>query len=286
MSSGRQSGAGVPTDQRREGGPLRRVWGGPWIADIVAGSWTVRKANETMKTLHKIGNLIDYTAGSAVACGAVLVMGNLLGIAVNAIAASAVGPVLISGAIKTTAKNASSAWTIGCDVFWDAGNEEWTTVASGNTRGGVAFAAAGSSATTGYVLLNAHNASLQTNEIGDEAVTVAKMAAGGLDNVIADPGDGAAIPVTKSGSIAITTAAAETNTLAIPTFAGQQLSLICDVYSVGDRVVTVEGTVNQAGNNTLTFGAAADHIVLVGAQVAGALVWRVQANDGVGLTTA
>lgn len=102
---------------------------------------------------------------------------------------------------------------------------------------------------------------------------------------VADPGDAAAIPVTGNASIAITTAAAETNTLAIPTFAGQLLSLICDVHAVGDRVVTVAAAVNQTGNNTLTFGAAADHIVLVGAQVAGALVWRVLANDGVALTT-
>ena len=102
---------------------------------------------------------------------------------------------------------------------------------------------------------------------------------------ISDPGTGAAIPVGVSAHIAITTAAAETNTLAIPTFVGQKLILICDVYAVGDRVVTVAAAVNQTGNNTLTFGAAGDLIVLEGSQVAGALVWRVTANDGVGLTT-
>lgn len=106
-----------------------------------------------------------------------------------------------------------------------------------------------------------------------------------LANAIADPGDGQAIPVTASGSVAITTAAAETNTMAIPTFVGQQISLICDVYAVGDRVVTVASTVNQTGNNTLTFGAAADMIVLTAMQVAGVLVWRATANDGVALST-
>lgn len=106
-----------------------------------------------------------------------------------------------------------------------------------------------------------------------------------LANAISDPGDGQAIPVTASGSIAITTAAAETNTMAIPTFVGQQISLICDVYAVGDRVITVAAAVNQTGNNTLTFGAAADMIVLTAMQVAGALVWRVTANDGVALST-
>lgn len=100
-----------------------------------------------------------------------------------------------------------------------------------------------------------------------------------------DPGDAAAIPVNRSAHIPITTAAAETNTLAIPAFIGQKLILICDVYAVGDRVVTVASAVNQTGNNTLTFGAAGDMIVLEAAQVAGALVWRVTANDGVALST-
>lgn len=101
---------------------------------------------------------------------------------------------------------------------------------------------------------------------------------------LADPGTGAAIPVTRSAHVAITTAGAETNTLAIPTFIGQKLILVCDVY-VGDRVVTAAAPVNQTGNNTLTFGAAGDFIVLEAAQIAGALVWRVVANDGVALST-
>ena len=107
----------------------------------------------------------------------------------------------------------------------------------------------------------------------------------GIVQDVADPGTGVAIPVTTSAHIAITTAATETNTLAIPTFIGQKMILVCDVYAGGDRVVTSAGAVNQTGNNTLTFGAAADFIVLEAAQVAGALLWRVTHNDGVGLTT-
>lgn len=119
-------------------------------------------------------------------------------------------------------------------------------------------------------------------EDGEEMVAAANL------HFIADeddPGDATAIPVTRSAHIAITTAAAETNTLAIPTFIGQKLILVCDVYAAGDRVVTAAAAVNQTGNNTLTFGAAGDFIVLEAAQVAGALVWRVTHNDGVGLTT-
>ena len=104
---------------------------------------------------------------------------------------------------------------------------------------------------------------------------------------LADPGTGAAIPVTKSAHVALTigSAGAETNTLAIPTFIGQRMIIALDVVGTGTRVVTVTGNVNQTGNNTLTFGTARDACVLEATQVAGALVWVITANDGVGLTT-
>lgn len=102
---------------------------------------------------------------------------------------------------------------------------------------------------------------------------------------LADPGTGAPIPVTRSANIAITTAAAETNTLAIPTFIGQKLILTMNVRAVGDRVVTAAVAVNQTGNNTLTFGAAGDTIILEAIKVAGTLRWRVTSNDGVALST-
>lgn len=103
--------------------------------------------------------------------------------------------------------------------------------------------------------------------------------------VIADPGDGGAIPVTKSGTCAITTTGVDdTRTLAIPTFAGQVLDISLDV-DAGDAVITVAAAVNQTGNTVLTGADAGDHIRLVGVQVAGALVWRVAANDGWALST-
>jgi hypothetical protein len=131
---------------------------------------------------------------------------------------------------------------------------------------------------------------LATNEIlvgvtGGDIVAKALSASVAAD-VVADPGDAAAIPVTNSAIIAMTSGASgETGTLAIPTFAGQRLILTLDVDGGGDRVVTAAAAVNTTGNNTLTFGDAGDFLELVGVQVAGALVWRISANDGVGLTT-
>lgn len=101
---------------------------------------------------------------------------------------------------------------------------------------------------------------------------------------LADPGDAGAIPVTQSASVALTTAGAETRTLAIPIFIGQRLNICLDTDG-GDAVVTVAQPVNQAGNNTLTFADAGDHISLEAITVGGALRWRVLANDGVALST-
>lgn len=102
---------------------------------------------------------------------------------------------------------------------------------------------------------------------------------------VADPGDGGAIPVTRSGVCAITTTGVDdTRTLAIPTFIGQLLTISLDVDG-GDAVVTVAAGIKQTGENTITMADAGDAITLIGVQVAGGLVWRVLANDGASLST-
>jgi len=95
---------------------------------------------------------------------------------------------------------------------------------------------------------------------------------------IADPGNAGAIPVTKSGVVSITTAGAETRTLANPGVAGIQLIINMDVDG-GDCVIAVAAAINQAGNNRITLNDAGDTIVLRAVQVAGALVWRAGNND-------
>ena len=105
----------------------------------------------------------------------------------------------------------------------------------------------------------------------------------GMQNVIADPGDGNPIPVTLSGSIAIETAGAETNTMAIPTYVGQQIMLYTDVYA-GDRVITVASAINVANNTIMTFGVITDNIILQAIETAGVLSWQVVHNDGVALS--
>ncbi len=101
---------------------------------------------------------------------------------------------------------------------------------------------------------------------------------------ISDPGAAGAIPVTRSGSVAITTAGAETRTIAIPAVAGITLDVSLDVDG-GDVTITVAAAINQTGNNTIVMADAGDHLRLTAVQVAGALVWRLVANDGGALST-
>lgn len=91
---------------------------------------------------------------------------------------------------------------------------------------------------------------------------------------------GTAIPVTGSGSLAITQNGAETNTLAIPTFRGQTLSIFVDTDTSGARVITSAARINQAGNTVITLSDVGDFIKLEAITIAGALRWQVVANDG------
>jgi len=100
-----------------------------------------------------------------------------------------------------------------------------------------------------------------------------------VEVLIADPADAGAIPVTRSGNVALTSAGAETRTLANPAVQGIELVVSCDVY-VGDIIITAASAVNQAGNTVITLGSAGVTIAFKAVQVAGALVWRVSMNDG------
>jgi len=100
-----------------------------------------------------------------------------------------------------------------------------------------------------------------------------------IEVLLEDTGDAGAIPVARSGNVALTSAGAETRTLAIPAEQGIELVVSCDVY-VGDIVITAASAVNQAGNTVITLGSAGVTIAFKAVQVAGALVWRIAMNDG------
>jgi len=185
-------------------------------------------------------------------------------------------------------------------VFYDATDKQLNDDAGNNKFFGIALEAVGNGETEEIdVLLFGRPfvpASITATELANNAVTTAKIlnanvtlaklaadATKFLMGAITDPGDGVAIPVTGSGVCAMTTAGAETRTLAIPTFVGQMLVLTLDVR-VGNCVVTVASSVDGT-NNTLTFDAAGETIILIGTQIAGVRCWRILENIGaVGLS--
>jgi hypothetical protein len=136
----------------------------------------------------------------------------------------------------------------------------------------------------------AHNKGAHTVGLEDAANL---LAAGDLEAAVlelvkyqrvalADPGTGVAIPVTRSAQVDLTvgSAGAETNTLAIPVFAGQSLVLNAAVVGTGTRAVTCAQAINKTGNTIMTFAAARDFVMLVAVKLGSALRWEVAAIDG------
>lgn len=97
--------------------------------------------------------MVDYTPSSAVDSGDICQVGGYLAIAHDDIAANATGPVHVEGVFSVT-KAAGTAWTAGQRIYYDATNSNFTPTQTGNQFAGLAFKAAASAATTGYVDLN------------------------------------------------------------------------------------------------------------------------------------
>lgn len=108
-----------------------------------------------------------------------------------------------------------------------------------------------------------------------------------IPTTISDPGDGNAIPVTRSGVCPITTGGtAETRTLADPGSVGLLLTITLDDDGGGDCVITVATAFNDTGNDTITLADAGETITLRATQIAGSAVWRLIENDGAASSTA
>lgn len=101
---------------------------------------------------------------------------------------------------------------------------------------------------------------------------------------IPDPGASGALDVSRSGYVLLVSAAAETRTLAVPTFIGQRLVLICKTDG-GDNVVTVASAYNASGNTIITFNDVGDTIALEGGiGAAAAFKWNQMYTNGPSLS--
>ena len=97
------------------------------------------------------GKVIQYTAGGTIAAGAVVVMGNTLGVALVNMVSGQTGSVAIEG-VFTLPKASAAVIAQGESLTWDvsAGNfdDNAATPASGDITGAAALAFAAAAATT------------------------------------------------------------------------------------------------------------------------------------------
>lgn len=105
-------------------------------------------------TFRHEGVMVDYTPGSAVSAGDVVVQGDMIGVATAAIAANALGQLRVSGVFAfSKSAGSTTALTVGAILYWDAGNEVVTSTASTHKQIGPCVKAASVDDTTVRVLL-------------------------------------------------------------------------------------------------------------------------------------
>jgi predicted RecA/RadA family phage recombinase len=101
------------------------------------------------------GAALDYTPGSAVSAGDVVVVGDIVGIAPRDIAASELGAIQVAGVFEFP-KASATVVAAGAKVYWSAGSG-LATVTNTDKFCGHAVAAAGNGATVVRVLLDRAN---------------------------------------------------------------------------------------------------------------------------------
>jgi len=101
------------------------------------------------------GASIDYTPGSDVSAGDVVVQGDLVGVATHDIDANAKGSLAVEGVFDFPKDTGSaSAISAGTKLYWDANNEVATDTAGSNKYLGKAVADAAASDETVRVRLS------------------------------------------------------------------------------------------------------------------------------------
>ena len=156
--------------------------------------------------------------------------------------------------------------------------------ASGATEGNAtAYVASGTSSDGNVGGYAAADTYMEVEAVFATSVTNNNSAA--LSNAIADPGTGAAIPVTATASCQLVLAGiGETNTLAAPTFEGQSLLINAKtVATSATRIVTVAANFDGT-NNTITFSAVAQFIKLIAVSSGSNFVWQLECYRGCALS--
>src|SRR4051794_27698363 len=105
----------------------------------------------TQAIFRQEGDAIDYTPGSAVTGGDVVVQNLLPGMARADIAASALGSLGIDGVFEFLKD--SSTFAVGQKVYWDDANDQATRNSYGNTCLGICIKSAATGVATVHCLV-------------------------------------------------------------------------------------------------------------------------------------
>ncbi|MYM65436.1 DUF2190 family protein [Pseudoduganella sp. FT55W] len=100
------------------------------------------------------GEVLSFTAITAVSSGAVVVIGKRIGIALGDIAVGQSGPVQVTD-VWQLPKLTTDVVAQGDLLYWDAGNNRLTTTVGSNILAGYAAYAAGNGAGTVNIKINA-----------------------------------------------------------------------------------------------------------------------------------
>lgn len=106
-----------------------------------------------MKTYRHEGNIWDHTPGADVSSDQGVIIGTVVGIAVNDIKSGEMGSVRVKGVVEF-AKPSAETITQGATLNFDETNQEFQLAAGDLAGAGVAAAPAASGETTVYVALN------------------------------------------------------------------------------------------------------------------------------------
>lgn len=104
-----------------------------------------------MKTYIQPGETMDFTSAGAVASGAVVVVGSILGVAVAATTGAGQTLTLRVQGVVEVPKTAAQAWSEGALLYWSG--TAFTTTVTGSARGCAARSALAAD-TVGIVRLN------------------------------------------------------------------------------------------------------------------------------------
>ena len=224
------------------------------------------------------GAAVDYTPSSAVTAGDVIVINGKLYVATLSIAAGVLGSLCpLSETPVWRFPKDSATCNDRDDLYWHAtGSPVGGTASSGavnTTSGGGTYVGKAQ----GAALAGDTTILVETFAGATVSVTVSNQ----TSTAIADPGTGAAIPVTVGGTCAMTLAGVgETSTLAVPTAVGQEIVLNVKAFTTSaTRIVTVANKFDGT-NNTITLNASGQsvHLRAVNATPS-ALGWTLLANS-------